>query len=29
MQPVGLVLDEGLASETDSYTVFYGERTPW
>ena len=29
MAPVGLVLDEGLASTTDKYTLFYGERTPW
>eukprot|EP00937_MAST-01D_sp_MAST-1D-sp2_P003011 g3011.t1 len=29
MKPVGLVLDEGLASTTDQHTVFYGERTPW
>ena len=29
MKPVGLVLDEGLASTTDKYTLFYGERTPW
>ncbi|XP_031490556.1 uncharacterized protein LOC116257722 isoform X2 [Nymphaea colorata] len=26
---VGIVLDEGLASETDEYRVFYGERCPW
>ena len=26
---VELALDEGLASEGDSYTVFYGERLPW
>eukprot|EP01104_Vermistella_antarctica_P018980 TRINITY_DN7239_c0_g1_i1.p1 TRINITY_DN7239_c0_g1~~TRINITY_DN7239_c0_g1_i1.p1 ORF type:complete len:467 (+),score=78.39 TRINITY_DN7239_c0_g1_i1:52-1401(+) len=26
---VGIVLDEGLASETDTTTVFYGERSPW
>jgi aminoacylase len=26
---IGLALDEGLASEDDSYSVFYGERLPW
>ena len=26
---IGLALDEGLASETDVYSVFYGERLPW
>ncbi|KAK1256526.1 hypothetical protein QJS04_geneDACA001475 [Acorus gramineus] len=26
---VGVVLDEGLASEGDDYRVFYGERCPW
>eukprot|EP00397_Hematodinium_sp_SG-2012_P021193 GEMP01021877.1.p1 GENE.GEMP01021877.1~~GEMP01021877.1.p1 ORF type:complete len:435 (+),score=100.54 GEMP01021877.1:45-1349(+) len=26
---VAVALDEGLASPTDAYTVFYGERTPW
>jgi len=26
---IALALDEGLASETDSYSVFYGERLPW
>jgi len=26
---VSLVLDEGLASTTDRYTVFFGERTAW
>ncbi|KAI3418826.1 hypothetical protein GPALN_007926 [Globodera pallida] len=26
---VGFALDEGLASETDVYTVFYGERCVW
>ncbi|CAN6476622.1 unnamed protein product [Victoria cruziana] len=26
---VGIVLDEGLASETDEFRVFYGERCPW
>jgi len=26
---IGLVLDEGLANPTDSFTVFYGERIPW
>ena len=26
---VGFALDEGLANPTDSYTVFYGERSPW
>ncbi|KAG8380040.1 hypothetical protein BUALT_Bualt07G0152200 [Buddleja alternifolia] len=26
---VGIVLDEGLASPTESYRVFYGERCPW
>eukprot|EP00850_Spirogloea_muscicola_P019271 SM000187S03888 [mRNA] locus=s187:207367:215474:+ [translate_table: standard] len=26
---VGVLLDEGLASPTDSYRVFYGERSPW
>ncbi|CAH9125978.1 unnamed protein product [Cuscuta epithymum] len=26
---VGVVLDEGLASPTDNYRVFYGERSPW
>lgn len=26
---VGLVLDEGLASPTEEYRVFYGERCPW
>lgn len=25
----GVVLDEGLASPDDSFTVFYGERAPW
>jgi aminoacylase len=29
MQPVGIALDEGLANPKNSYTVFYGERTPW
>lgn len=26
---VGIVLDEGLASPTEKYRVFYGERSPW
>nr|GME06413.1 aminoacylase-1 isoform X2 [Ipomoea batatas] len=26
---VGIVLDEGLASPTDNYRAFYGERSPW
>jgi aminoacylase len=26
---ISLALDEGLASEDDSYSVFYGERLPW
>eukprot|EP01119_Soliformovum_irregulare_P013129 TRINITY_DN3466_c0_g1_i1.p1 TRINITY_DN3466_c0_g1~~TRINITY_DN3466_c0_g1_i1.p1 ORF type:complete len:327 (+),score=120.73 TRINITY_DN3466_c0_g1_i1:295-1275(+) len=26
---VGLVLDEGLASPDETFTVFYGERIPW
>lgn len=26
---VGIVLDEGLASEDEKYRVFYGERCPW
>lgn len=26
---IALALDEGLASETDSLSVFYGERVPW
>lgn len=26
---VGIVLDEGLASPTENYRVFYGERCPW
>ncbi|KAL8463102.1 hypothetical protein ACS0TY_033937 [Phlomoides rotata] len=26
---VGIVLDEGLASPTEKYRVFYGERGPW
>jgi len=26
---IALALDEGLASTTDSYSVFYGERLPW
>lgn len=26
---VGIVMDEGLASTTDKYRVFYGERGPW
>lgn len=26
---VGIVLDEGLASPTDDYRLFYGERCPW
>ncbi|GFQ03014.1 aminoacylase-1 [Phtheirospermum japonicum] len=26
---VGIVLDEGLASPTEDYRVFYGERCPW
>jgi len=26
---VGVALDEGLASPTDVFTVFYGERVPW
>eukprot|EP01133_Synstelium_polycarpum_P010876 gene10876-12672_t len=26
---VGLALDEGLASPTEDFTVFYGERAPW
>ena len=25
----GIALDEGLAKETDAFTVFYGERVPW
>ncbi|CAM9461903.1 unnamed protein product [Phaeothamnion confervicola] len=29
LQPVGLALDEGLASPGDAFTVFYGERMPW
>jgi aminoacylase len=28
MLPIGLALDEGLASPSDAYTVFYGERLP-
>jgi len=28
-QQVALALDEGLASEDDAYSVFYGERLPW
>ena len=28
-QGVGIALDEGLASESDVYDVFYGERLPW
>ncbi|CAE8714205.1 unnamed protein product [Polarella glacialis] len=27
--PIALVLDEGLASPSNAFTVFYGERTPW
>lgn len=26
---IGLALDEGLASEDDTYSCFYGERLPW
>ena len=26
---VAVALDEGLASPSDSFTVFYGERVPW
>jgi len=26
---VGVALDEGLASPTEAFTVFYGERAPW
>lgn len=26
---IGIALDEGLASESDRYSVFYGERLPW
>jgi len=26
---VAVALDEGLASEGDDFTVFYGERLPW
>lgn len=26
---VGFALDEGLASPTDEFTVFFGERMPW
>lgn len=26
---VGFALDEGLASPTEEFTVFYGERMPW
>lgn len=26
---VGFALDEGLASPTDVFRVFYGERVPW
>jgi len=26
---IGVALDEGLASPTNSFTVFYGERVPW
>lgn len=26
---VGVVLDEGLASPDDTFTVFWGERMPW
>eukprot|EP01133_Synstelium_polycarpum_P007346 gene7346-8557_t len=26
---VGLAIDEGLASPTEEFTVFYGERAPW
>jgi len=26
---IGLALDEGLANESDKYSVFYGERLPW
>ncbi|XP_041990883.1 aminoacylase-1-like isoform X1 [Salvia splendens] len=26
---VGIVLDEGLASPTENYRIFYGERSPW
>ena len=26
---IAVALDEGLASETDTYSVFYGERLPW
>lgn len=29
MQPIALALDEGLANPRESFTVFYGERTPW
>ena len=29
MLNVGFALDEGLANPTSSYTVFYGERSPW
>jgi len=28
-QGIALALDEGLASETSTYNVFYGERLPW
>lgn len=26
---IDLALDEGLASEDDAFSVFYGERLPW
>ncbi|KJE95881.1 aminoacylase-1A, variant [Capsaspora owczarzaki ATCC 30864] len=26
---IGFALDEGLANETDAFTVYYGERAPW
>jgi aminoacylase len=26
---IGLALDEGLANESESYSLFYGERLPW
>lgn len=29
MGGIALALDEGLASETETYSVFYGERLPW
>lgn len=26
---IGFALDEGLANETEAFTVYYGERAPW